>query len=389
MHGTTEPEHDTWYQRFYASMSRRHSNALFNSIVAARLLRPPVTVATVLAYALAACVHILTLCTAIGSALLISVDWPNFYCILLGCCGLGFVWLARPRIHPVPVLLRRDEFPAIYELADRVADALCAKRVDGISVNGDYNAGYARAGWKQQRILYLGLPLWEALDDAERIDLIAHELAHNINHDYRSKFFVGTAVSTLRELHSVLYPDRILPTEIGLWAFAAVPFTLTSLGLSYLIRLCALGMEHLLWSSSQRAEYYADILAATVSGKKAAIGGIEKLLLTNVFHFEVQRIVMQRTMQADVFEKFRESAAAIPDREKERLLRVGSKMLNRMDLSHPPALLRAKMIEQMAPEQPSLIVPDSLLNAARREMGELKPEIQAAIIDEYRASIYD
>jgi len=49
-----------------------------------------------------------------------------------------------------------------------------------------------------------------------------------------------------------------------------IPWNLLQLGIAQLIWLSILALSHLLYRDSQRAEYLADYLAATVSGTEAA-----------------------------------------------------------------------------------------------------------------------
>ncbi len=55
----------------------------------------------------------------------------------------------------------------------------------------------------------LGLPLLAILDNQEKIALIAHELAHDVNGDPARTFFIGAAVGALIEWHQLLLPESI------------------------------------------------------------------------------------------------------------------------------------------------------------------------------------
>ena len=43
-------------------------------------------------------------------------------------------------------------------------------------------------------MLFIGLPLFAILDDAERVSVLGHELAHGVNGDPTRGFVVGTAM---------------------------------------------------------------------------------------------------------------------------------------------------------------------------------------------------
>jgi len=118
----------------------------------------------------------------------------------------------------------------------------------------EFNASFGRVGWKQREVLTLGLPLWAILEDAERVALIAHELAHGVNGDPVRGFYVGSAVAALARWHVLLHPDRIWDEEKGVAGLPAIPFNLAMAMLANLARLAASVLAHLLWRDSHEFE---------------------------------------------------------------------------------------------------------------------------------------
>ena len=58
--------------------------------------------------------------------------------------------------------------------------------------------------------------------------------------------------------------------------------------LSYIPRAWAMLLVHTLWQDSQRSEYYADALAARVSGTQSMLGLLDKLHLAHILAGAIQ-----------------------------------------------------------------------------------------------------
>jgi Zn-dependent protease with chaperone function len=136
-----------------------------------------------LTYAYALCAYLaLAGCFLLGVALIV-LTWLNPFAIVAGVVLIGMAYVVFPRPAPMPEIVDRDRFAHLYELADQVADALGAHRVYGIAVDGEFNASYARYGWRARRVMTIGLPMFTVLDGQERVALVAHEIAHDVNRD--------------------------------------------------------------------------------------------------------------------------------------------------------------------------------------------------------------
>lgn len=375
----------TYLDSFYIAMSRKHSQFLFDSVVQAGTVRPTLTWPVVLAFILAGAVHLFTVLLLVAGILLVVEGWPYLLIVASGLLCLGVVWVIRPRVNDMPEsILPREKFPALYELVDIVSDRLGTSRVDGIVIDENFNASFGRYGWRQKKILCLGLPLWSVLSNEEKIDLVGHEIAHDVNNDYNNSFIVGTATTTLRDLHYLLKPTEIWPRAAGLNGWAAVPFTLASYGLSIVMRVCAQGLEHLLWSSKQKAEYYADLLASSLAGKHSSLTGLEKILYEPIFQYEIRRLALQRKSDENLFANLKRAVEHLPRRETERLKRAGMYEVDRMNITHPPGFLRMNMIATLATEQASLVLPGELFQRIDREVQPFEEELQRRLVDSYR-----
>ncbi|MFD1659878.1 M48 family metalloprotease [Streptomyces caeni] len=189
------------------------------------------------------------------------------------------------------------------------------------------------------------MPLWEVLTPGERVALLGHELAHYANGDTRNGLVVGTAVRTLSLWHHALQP---LPhpsvIEMVVNAFYVVPRLLVRGVLALLVRLTS--------RAGMRAEYLADRLAARAASTQAAVGLMDRLLITEalgvLLRSEANRAALggarstrEATARADeLWGLLTAYAASVPEHEHERQRRAGARRGHQVDATHPPTHLR-------------------------------------------------
>ena len=265
------------YEALYASLGRRLSQGLFDELIRTSSLRPTMTPAKIAAFAIALLVHSITVLLAISGTLLLISSWPNIVFMVYAVILLGIAWVLRPRVPKMnenDKVVPREEFPALYKVADDVARALNTSPVSAIVVDDEFNAAFAQVGWRRRKVLYLGLPLLTVLDPQERVALIGHELTHGVNGDLTRGFFVGSALWSLVGWHNLLTPDGSDDTGNPIIAFLTTVIMLT---LATFPRIWIYALAHLLWRDSQRAEYLADALAAKVGAPEAELPSLEKL----------------------------------------------------------------------------------------------------------------
>jgi Zn-dependent protease with chaperone function len=373
----------------HASLGRTQSRMLFDRFVRAQSLQPGLSAARVLAYVIAGAVHLMTLALVPLGIIFVVRGRPNFLFVGLGLLCLATAWVLRPRPQKLPTgIARRDSFPALYTLVDAVAQSLGTSRVRGIVVDEQFNAAFAQVGWRRHKVLYLGLPLWSILDGQEKVALLAHELAHGVNRDAHRGFFVGTAIHSLATWYALLHPDRIVNTEDGLLGLLAIPLNLVLLGLSNVARLGVYALSYLLWRDSQRAEYLADALAATVSGTEAMLSMLEKLHFERTFALALQRVSVSRDNTRDLFDDLRLAMAAVPARELERVRRVQQLETSRLDVTHPPTLYRVALLQAHPVERPTVRLATGDCERIDREVMSVRDQIQRELLDLYEAHLY-
>lgn len=258
--------------RAYRAYIERRDEELIAQLKQSDSLKPTFTLPKILAILFAIPVHLVTFALPVLGIILIVGQIGG---VVPVCCGLfmvGIAWLVRPRFGKAPEdVVTRAKFPALYQAADEVASALHAAPVDAIAINEYFSAAYGRFGLRRSRLVMLGYPLWMALDDEERVALLAHELAHDVNGDFSRNFFVGSAIDSLAQWYSLIAPDRLYETGL------IEELTRLVMGLlAEFILVVIFTLNQLLLYESRRAEYLADYLSAQVAGTDATISVLEK-----------------------------------------------------------------------------------------------------------------
>ncbi|MGC5014993.1 M48 family metalloprotease [Streptosporangium sp. DT93] len=271
--------------------------------------------------------------------------------VLFGLVVLDLAWLLRPRPAPFPasaVPLAREDAPHLYALVDRIGEELGSPRADLIAVSGAVNASFRTYGWRRDRLVELGYPLWLILTPQERVALLAHEMAHSKNGDARHGLVVGSALHSLHELRIV--------TGFGWHPGDGVSMLVTGCLLAILgipVRVLIFLLELLLNRSSQHAEYRADEMQAQIAGTAAAASLLDVLATRthSVGDFLASSAVAVRT--GNLWTALRSHVDAVAETELERhrefarLERIG------VDTTHPPTYLRIQRVlalPYLAPE---------------------------------------
>ncbi|MET9080092.1 M48 family metallopeptidase [Streptomyces sp. NPDC004232] len=343
-----EPRPDTGrLDRAERALARRHGEQLLAEMRSGREPRPRRDASAVTATALALTVHAVTFAFAVGGVWCVVAGWggPG---MVAGLVLVVLAWALAPRVRRLPddrpVLLRADA-PELFALVDEVAQAVGTRGVHAIAVDGSINAGVRTYGVRGRLLLVLGMPLWEVLTPEERIALLGHELAHYANGDTRNGLVVGTAVRTLSLWHHTLRPlPHPSAIEMAVNALYVVPRLLVRGVLVLLVRLTS--------RAGMRAEYLADRLAARTASTQAAVGLMDRLLISGSLGVLVRneanraalggsRSAREATARADeLWGLLTAFAASVPEHEYERQRRAGALRGHQVDATHPPTHLR-------------------------------------------------
>ena len=146
-------------------------------------------------------------------------------------------------------------------------------------------------GWRRRRVLRLGIPLLAALDTRETLALLAHELAHERNGDARRGLLVGSTLVSLSEAVDLFRAHR---TPLGAHQWALVMLLTNGLlrHVSQPFRGLLALQTHLLYRDSQRAEYFADDLSASVAGTDAMIALLDSMLAMRSVQLVIRRVTL-------------------------------------------------------------------------------------------------
>ncbi|MCH9663953.1 MAG: M48 family metallopeptidase [Gammaproteobacteria bacterium] len=329
--------------KIYRKIGTAQGEKVFQSILNQdpENLRPRWTVSKVLAFAVAAAIHLVSIATAGLGIYALSFGWPAVLLMLIGILLLGLAWTMRPRLGEMPDdCLGRADAPALFALCDRIADKVGSPRADGIHIDSDYNAAFARVGLSRKTLVIIGLPMWLVQTWPERVAILAHEFSHGANGDSTRSMLVGTALDALERWMDFLRPEYQeesgLAEIIGHYLFWI---------LSWPVELVHVGLSHLVWRQSQVAEFLADYLATTAAGTQAMTDGLQTISYDDHFSMFAHRSILStRQSGKEVFGKFVSYFKSLPDSELERLNRLANKENASLDATHPPTRQRMEFI---------------------------------------------
>jgi Zn-dependent protease with chaperone function len=233
-----------------------------------------------------------------------ALDFPSFRLIVGGAPLIVVIalWPRFDRLDRYATVLSRATAPTLFQLVDRVAATVGAPVPDVIAVDGRLAADAGRQGLRSRRTLLLGMPLWLALDEAQRAALLAHLLGHFIDRDPRRgalgpiEYSLYRAVTVLQPTRSRMLdpmrdPDTIAarvggsgqgvtvtPPPQGLLVVASeliwTPIGKVLGGGVMMVRLALVAAAQ---PMSYHAAYFADALGARVGGTAAMTGVIHLL----------------------------------------------------------------------------------------------------------------
>jgi Zn-dependent protease with chaperone function len=387
----------TGLSRLYDSLGRRLGKRLFDEVRRSDSLRPRLNPSKVAATLLATLVHGLTILFGAAGVLLI-VKHTYVVNVIAGFVLLLLAWAVHPRFGKRPKsLVARSQAPHLYALADAVAGQLKARRVEAIRIGPQFQASISSVGWRRRRYLSLGLPLLVVLEPQERVAVVAHELAHEVNGDPLRGIFIGSAAGTLIEWYRLLRPTRVARQRAGGVSRAGGPAGFAMAGemvahalmgaLAAVVLGIYRGLLHLIWRDSQRAEYLADELSARVAGSAAAVSALQKTPLALTYREVVQSAGHTQSGERSIFAKFRDLCMdpASPSISNARVM--SSQGTFRLDATHPPTSYRIEFLLGRSPDA-AMTLTHGESAAIDRELEEFEAALQKEMTEAYRASLY-
>jgi heat shock protein HtpX len=303
-----------------------------------------------------------------GIALVIS-GLPSWGNALPGAFLLGLGWFTRPRFDQRKARrLNRSEVPKTFALLDQICAKLEAPAIDAVELGYDANAFMAQPGVIRRKgtILGIGAILWLALDDDEKVALLAHEVGHLVNKDPARGRLLGGAISVV-----VGWIDFFDSPE------AEEGFFLTELIfniMAWAAALVWLGLNALYNLSSQRAEYLADGLAAQVAGRAAKVRLLRRLVVLTKLDEAMANYrpsVHKDHDGAGILKHFAQTVAELPQSEKDALYDKATAEHLSVDTTHPPTVFRIGFVSEIALDTAgSLTVAPDLIRDVDAELAQ-------------------
>jgi Zn-dependent protease with chaperone function len=236
----------------------------------------------------------------------------------------------------------------------------------------------------RRRYLRIGLPLWYALSGPQRVALLGHELAHFVDGDPRRGLLTAASDVTLRKVMLLFSTarDHTLRTAHDPWVVAQfgggrglsttpvarlgwlaemvwTPIAAVLGGAAALLRFALTALEQ---RDGQRAEYYADALAARAGGSEATIQLLDLLVLVEPVLLQVHKQARAgepiSTWRAVAGRALAQGGFLQPLRRQ-----LGTRRGVSVFATHPPPGLRARMIESRSPVAADVVLDD--LDSAR------------------------
>lgn len=363
--------------RKYRQLGEKQGRKALAKLVAAPVadLRPRLSAASAAALAIAGLIHLFSL-AVFAAGLYALTGYPDPASVIFGLFCIGMAWLLLPRPMPLPKkTVDLKAFPALKSLVDDITAKLGGEPVRHIVIDEDFNASYAVAGWRRRPLLHLGLPLWIALAPQERVALIAHEIAHGVNGDSSRGFLLGSALGALDEWIGLLRPRHhaVAISEVLARHLIGV-LSLPLVALQHLLL-------HLSWQEQQRAEYFADYLAARIATTSAAVGMLRRFALQEHLEDILLRHAYSTAQSGDyILGLFRQRIDSLPAREWERLRRKGEAEGARLDGTHPPTAFRIAFLEAHRVAEPKRVADAAIMTAIDAEFQVLTERLGNKLI---------
>ncbi|MEO3945854.1 M48 family metallopeptidase [Gorillibacterium sp. CAU 1737] len=376
------------YERLYRKAGRASGRRTLAALIKNGELKPVFSLRRLIMYFLCAVVHLISLVLMLAGLYVLYTTRLSLVPAVLGSLLLLLAWMTRPRFHRMKdTPLSREEFPVTYQVVDEIAASLNARSVSGIVPWAAYNAAFGQYGPRRKSYLFLGIPLLSVLNKQEWVALLSHEIGHGMNGDPNRGLFFNSAINTLTVWHSIIRPERILGSDgYSFTILFMIPVNLMLLLLSKGVHLFLALLCHLNWLDSQRAEFLADRIAVEGAGKEAKLGLLHKLSLNSLFEFCVRKTINTRNT-SPLLDEFARQAAALPEREHERLRRAARLEGSCLDNTHPPTADRIAFMESLPDREPAYRLSDDQFRRMKRELFSMQGDVERLILEDYRSNV--
>lgn len=374
---------DNVVNSIYKKLGKRLGKELFQSMVKSNSLKPGMTLSKLFAYLISCAVFSISIINIVLIIYLLTNFSINVIIVVLCLFLSGMAIAAFPRIGKVPQnILSRTEFPALYKLADSITKASGSEEIYGIVIDGKFNASYTEVGLKRRKIIYIGLPLYYILDDEEKVALLSHEIAHGINGDITKGLVMGTALKTLISWYKIFAPGGNSHNSAITMITNVIMLVLSKIILMFIMMLV-----YLVYNDSQRAEYLADYIGASISGTNAMKSLLIKLRLGNTFSSALQRAALSNG-KISFFHELLTKTNMVPKKEIDRINMIEKMEGSSLDATHPPTADRISFMEQQGNFNPKFVLSEADSLLIEKEIEQIKDIIETQIIDGFIGKLY-
>ena len=202
-----------------------------------------------------------------------------------------------------------------------------------------YRTPFAR---KEEWVLGIGFALWTAASPAERVALLAHEIAHKVNDDPMRQNVHARAKLVLNKWYETFATE-------GDHGF--IGHLVQFLGRSLVGTLLTI-LSRLSHFESQRAEYRADAHAARVSGPDAAVSLLKLITRADLARRSIVDLYpYTRDQNGRIFDHMGAALASAEPQIVDRFLAEAAAEKRCVDGSHPPTTMRIEFLRSLPPDR--------------------------------------
>jgi heat shock protein HtpX len=397
------PQAHSVFEKFYMNLSEKWGQSLFQHLIAHNLFekQPP---ARTLRIAQAISIGVLMLYGLVWvvSLALLGLGLTYKVAFVAGLLGLGIGFFLWPwRKSALPEGIGPSELPELRKLLRTIAERINAPVPKIICITDEYNASVQEIGYRRTPVLSIGLPLWDMLVEAEKIDLLAHELGHLANQDPLRAKWIHPALMLIFNTGNLICPDEVLPALLAedflffedASAFHAarlleVPIKMLLVLVAKGIWTIGHGLLILLWQESQRAEYKADLFGLKFIPLNTLCESMGKMELGSFFYGHAQDWLIKKKPAEQLLPEALKKWERLPAKEKQRYRVLMHKEKHRIDATHPPTLYRIQMLEAQVKYVQQYPLESPNWEALNAEIEPYRLNIAERILDRLRDRLY-
>jgi len=298
---------------------------------------------------------------------------PFWYLLKFSVQAL-FVRLPKPQGHEVT----RAQAPALFAAIDRMRLQMKGPPVHHVLLVDEVNAAIVQrpalglVGWPRNYLL-LGLPLLEGMPSEEALAVVAHEYGHLAG----SHGLFGAYIYRLRNTWGTIqaYAEHLQ----GWLGRALLP----------MVRWYAPYFNAYTFVLARANEYQADAASAELVGADAAARALKRVNLVApkydaFIHATFERIRVDAVPPTDLGQRWAQQAALPPSTEDgQRWLEVALDRESRVDDTHPALRARLQGLPGVTEDLTAAPPPMQGDSAAQVWLGNLLPEMRAAMQEEW------